>query len=117
MILAVEELRGLIPDLTESDSVLRLKLDAIEKAIKGATNNGFERYMDCDGNIVWPDDIKYGVLELIKWDQQYRAKMGVQSETISRHSVTYAGVSADQMEAGYPAYLMAFLDPYRKARF
>ena len=34
-------------------------------------------------------DVKRGVVNLIKWDLENRPKVGIQSETISRHSVTY----------------------------
>lgn len=67
--------------------------------------------------IVYPDAVKMGALELIKWDIEKRDKIGISSETISRHSVSYASVDGNNTVLGYPAALMGFLKPYMKARF
>lgn len=66
--------------------------------------------------IVYPRDVKMGVVNLVKWEMSMRYKVGVQSETISRHSITYSGMG-DDAEMGYPKELLGFLNPYRKARF
>ena len=67
----------------------------------------------------YPEDIKVGVLELVKYDLENRKKVsaGIQSETISRHSVTYKVPDASDTVKGYPQHLMGFLDLYMKARF
>lgn len=111
MIMSVEELKGLIPSITEDDVTVEFKLKGIEQLVKSITNNDFSRYE------TYPDDIKLGVVNLIKWDSDNRDKLGVASESISRHSVSYSGLTNAESEAGYPASLMRFLDPYRKARF
>ena len=67
--------------------------------------------------VVYPMDIKLGAVNLLKWDMEQRGKVGVASETISRHSVTYVDMTADNTIMGYPASLMGFLRPYCKARF
>lgn len=67
--------------------------------------------------VVYPDDIKMGVVNLIKWDLENRDKVGIQSETISRHSVTYFNMDGDNSSLGYPKSLTGFLKPYMKARF
>lgn len=67
--------------------------------------------------VVYPDDIKMGVVNMIKWDLENRDKVGVQSETISRHSVTYFNMDGDNSIIGYPKSLVGFLKPYKKARF
>jgi hypothetical protein len=67
--------------------------------------------------IVYPDAVKLGVLELIKWDIEKRDKIGISSETISRHSVSYASIDGNNTVMGFPAALMGFLKPYMKARF
>ena len=46
-----------------------------------------------------------------------RDKVGIKSETLSRHSVTYYDQDAGNQVMGYPASLMGFLSPYIKARF
>lgn len=115
MIMTVAELRQFVTT-DETDALLELRLEAIEKMIQGVTNNNFRKYA-VDGVIVYPADIKMGVANLIKWDLDYRNKVGVSSETISRHSVTYIAQDAANTNAGYPAALMGFLKPYHKARF
>ena len=67
--------------------------------------------------IEYPADVKSGALEMLKWDAQYRSKTGIKSETLSRHSVTYADVDANNSVMGYPVSLLGFLKPYVKARF
>lgn len=65
----------------------------------------------------YPMDIKMGVVNLLKWEMERREKVGVSSETISRHSVTYESMTDDNSIMGYPKMLMGFLRPYMKARF
>ena len=115
MILTVEELHKYM-ETDESDEVLEAKLSALEVAIKGHTNNNFNRVLAQNGG-EWPMDIKMGVVNLMKWDDQSRDKVGVSSETISRHSVTYVDMTNDNSIMGYPAALLGFLKPYKKARF
>lgn len=67
--------------------------------------------------VSYPMDVKMGVVNLMKWETDNRDKVGVQSETISRHSVTYTDQTAENTAMGYPASLMGFLRPYMKARF
>lgn len=67
--------------------------------------------------VSYPADIKMGVVNLMKWELENRDKVGVSSETISRHSVTYFNMDGDNAMMGYPKSLMGFLRPYRKARF
>jgi hypothetical protein len=67
--------------------------------------------------IVYPPDVKAGVASMLKWDSENRDKIGVSSETLSRHSVTYADMSGDNSLMGYPVALLGFLKPYMKARF
>ena len=67
--------------------------------------------------IVYPPDVKIGAVNMLKWDLENRPKVGVQSETISRHSVTYYNMDGDNSVMGYPKSLLGFLKPYRKARF
>ena len=67
--------------------------------------------------VKYPMDVKMGVVNLMKWELDNREKVGVASETISRHSVTYVDQTGDNTVMGYPVALMGFLKPYRKARF
>ena len=67
--------------------------------------------------VEYPADVKEGVINLLIWDVQNRGKIGVKSETLSRHSVTYFDLDAFNQVMGYPVSLLGFLTPYVKARF
>lgn len=67
--------------------------------------------------VVYPMDVKVGAANMLKWDIENRDKVGIQSETISRHSVTYFDMGADNSALGFPKSLTGFLKPYMKARF
>lgn len=101
-----------------------LGLNAGLYTIKEATDSTFtvnEDVVDEDNvlvtKVVYPMDVKLGVINMLKWDSENRGKAGIQSETISRHSVTYYDVSGDNFFMGYPKSLLGFLKPYKKARF
>lgn len=66
--------------------------------------------------VSYPADVKLGAARLLQWDLENGDKVGVQSETISRHSVTYFNLDGDNSIMGYPKSLTGFLKPYRKAR-
>ena len=76
---------------------------------------------DCDyimvTKVVYPEDIQEGVINMLKWDLGLRNKVGIKSETISRHSVTYFDMDKSNSLKGYPASLLGFLEDYIKARF
>lgn len=67
--------------------------------------------------VKYPLDVKMGVVNMMEWDLKNRDKVGIQSETISRHSVTYFNMDGDNSTMGYPKSLLGFLKPYMKARF
>ena len=67
--------------------------------------------------VEYPVDVQMGVVNMLKWDLDNREKVGIQSETISRHSVTYFNMDGDNSALGYPKSLTGFLKPYMKARF
>lgn len=112
MIISVEELKKFITT-TEDDAVLEVKLQALESSIKGYTNNDFTRCLTSEGE--YPADIKMGVVNMLKWDAE--KKVGIASETISRHSVTYFNMDGENSVMGYPKSLLGFLKPYIRARF
>ena len=115
MIMTVDELRQFITT-DKTDQELLLMLQALERSIQGKTQNNFRKYM-VDGEIQYPADIKLGVVRLIEWDLTMREKSGIQSESISRHSVTYQAMSGQSADMGYPAHMTAFLRPYMRAVF
>ena len=67
--------------------------------------------------VKYPADIKMGVANLIKWELSNRDKVGVASESISRHSVTYFNMDAANSTMGFPKSLLGFLRPYMRMRF
>lgn len=67
--------------------------------------------------IEYPIDVVMGVVNMLKWEIENREKVGIQSETISRHSVTYFNMDGNNSLMGYPKSLLGFLKPYIKARF
>jgi len=116
MIMTVEEFRGFV-QTDETDQMLALRLNAIERTIQGHTNNNFRKYRTAEGVIEYPADIKLGAINLLKWEMEMRDNTGIASETISRHSVTYQAQDGTNTVNGYPAALMGFLKPYMKAQF
>lgn len=173
MIISVEKLRTLIKT-NESDKLLALKLNGIEKMIRTYTNNNFQNrnirgefsivnniiigplkvkngdtlqisnslfnndslvvvdkllngqiLIDDELNdedkvlvtkVEYPQDVIMGVVNLMNWEVVNRAKVGIKSESISRHSVTYFDLDSNSL-LGYPKSLLNFLDSYKKARF
>ena len=67
--------------------------------------------------IVYPEDVIDCAFNLLEWELKHRDKVGIQSETLSRHSVTYFNMDGDNSIMGYPKSLMGALKPYMKARF
>ena len=115
MIMAVSELRQFITTDIE-DSALEAMLQALELSIHGYTNNNFKRVLQ-NNNGEYPANVKMGVVNLIKWELNCRDKVGVASETISMHSVTYFDMNGDNSLMGYPKSLLGFLRPFKRARF
>ncbi|MGD6877838.1 hypothetical protein [Bacillus infantis] len=96
---------GLYTIKTVEDAVFAVNEDVLEESNVLVTK------------IEYPMDVKMGVVNMIKWDLENREKVGIASETISRHSVTYFNMDGDNSTMGYPKSLLGFLKPYMKARF
>ena len=77
--------------------------------------------------VYYPPDVQIGAIEILKWKLKNelqnsgdKSAAPVASETISRHSVTYASDSTEtnvDVTIGVPAKFTAFLIPHIKARF
>lgn len=75
----------------------------------------------------YPMDVKLGAVNILKWQLKNEAansgdtsKKDIQSETLSRHSVTYATDSTESdiaLDFGVPKKHVAFLKLYKRARF
>lgn len=90
-------------------------------SVSGSTVTVNEDLYDESGvvitKVVYPADIRLGVANMVKWQLDNGDKVGVQSETISRHSITYFNLDGDNSTMGFPKSLLGFLKPYMKARF
>lgn len=64
--------------------------------------------------IKYPADVIQCAVDLYKWKQTMGDKVGVKSETLSRHSVTYEDSATLYM--GYPVGILNGLNLHRKAR-
>lgn len=112
-----------------------IKVGDTVEITKSQVNDGLYVVKELDTNIVrldrpmfqatynlvtkvqYPADIVQGIINLMKWEQTNRDKVGIKSETLSRYSVAYFDQDASNQVMGYPVSLMGFLKPYMKARF
>lgn len=67
--------------------------------------------------VIYPPDVQKGVVDLMIWEKDNRKKVGIKSEELSRHSVTYYDQDSNNQVMGYPVSLLGFLKPYVKPRF
>lgn len=65
--------------------------------------------------VEYPQDIISMVINILKWDEQFGSKMGIQSESIGRHSVSYFSQNDQNSYNGYPIHLFTGLKKYTKA--
>lgn len=64
--------------------------------------------------IEYPADVVACALTMVKWQLSMSDKIGIKSETISRHSVTYEDSASFVL--GYPKAILTALDKHKKAR-
>lgn len=67
--------------------------------------------------VVYPADIRAGVIKLLQYDVKMASKLGVKSETVSRMSTTYYDVNSSESMSGYPSSLLNFVKKYEKMRW
>ena len=106
--------------ITCGDSAIDCGLYTV-KEVDGATFTVNEEVPDLDFadviKVKYGMDVVLGVVEMLRWDLEKRDKMGIKSETISRHSVTYSDATEFNSKLDYPSTLCGFLKPYVKPRF
>ena len=66
--------------------------------------------------VVYPADVIDCAINLLDWEVKYRDKVGIQSETLSRHSTSYFNLDGNNSFMGYPKALLGCLAAYRKCR-
>lgn len=98
-----------------SDGIYEIK--AVEEEFVVLNKPLFDEAEVLVTKVEYPMDVVMGAINMMKWDLENRDKVGIQSETISRHSVTYFNMDGDNSSMGYPKSLLGFLVPYKKARF
>lgn len=65
--------------------------------------------------VEYPQDIVSIVISALRWDEQFGSKIGIQSESIGRHSVSYFAQTDQNSYNGYPINLFTGLKQYVKA--
>ncbi|WP_165006001.1 hypothetical protein [Enterococcus sp. ZJ1668] len=97
-------------------TILSIKDKTIETTVKEPFFDGsfFDAFLT---KIEYPPDIRYGVEELIKYNQQMRTKIGIKSESIARMTITYDDRSTAETVDGFPIAKFNFLNKYKKMRW
>lgn len=70
--------------------------------------------VNCVTKIEYPADVVQCVVDLYQWKMNMGEKVGIKSETLSRHSVTYEDSATLFM--GYPVGILNGLKLHKKAR-
>lgn len=74
---------------------------------------------DCENQLVtkieYPQAVISTVVNILSWDEKYGSKMGIQSESIGRHSVSYFAQSDQNSLGGYPIHLFNPLKQFMMA--
>lgn len=103
-----------------SDSIVNDGLYGIAEIEDGTITVDGELYdfpINLITKVIYPADVKKGVIDMMLWEINNRGKVGIKSETLSRHSVTYYDQDTNNQVMGYPVSILGFLKPYMKARF
>lgn len=124
MILTVAELKQFITT-DKPELALQVMLEGLEELIIKYTNNNFRNRVT--GEPEYPSSVKMAVVEIISWKLRNEAmnadnteRRPIQSETISRHSVTYASDNTENdidVRFGAPKKYTAVFNQYIRARF
>jgi hypothetical protein len=64
--------------------------------------------------VEYPENVVECCINLLDWSITHGSKVGIKSETLSRHSVTYE--DSGTLYDGYPIGILNGLKLYRKAR-
>lgn len=119
-------LNGVSPFLTVGDTVQISQSEVnnglyVVTGLNETTTTVDKELFDVESNLVtkveYPVDVVMGVINLMKWEQTNRGKVGIKQETLSRYSVAYFDQDANNQIMGYPVSLLGFLEIYKKARF
>ena len=74
---------------------------------------------DCENQIVtkieYPQAVISTLVNILSWDEKNGSKMGIQSESIGRHSVSYFSQNDQKSLGGYPIHLFNPLKQFMMA--
>ena len=74
---------------------------------------------DCENQIVtkieYPQAVISTLVNILSWDEKNGSKMGIQSESIGRHSVSYFSQNDQNSLGGYPIHLFNPLKQFMMA--
>ena len=112
------------PTFIEVGDTVEISQSSVNDGLYSVTAVG-EEFMEVDKplkkthyNLVtrinYPADVVQCAVDLFKWKQNMGDKVGVKSETLSRHSVTYEDSATLFM--GYPVGILNGLKLHKKAR-
>ena len=125
------ENKNIIPFSSKLNSYLKVNDTVLIKneyirdlyTIKEINDSGFtlkEDFVDNIYNLIikvnYPFEVIEGALDVLEWDSTMRKKVGIKSESLSRHSITYYDNDSNNTINGYPVSLFGFLNPYKKVR-
>lgn len=74
---------------------------------------------DCENQLVtkieYPKAVISTLVNILSWDEKYGSKMGIQSESVGRHSVSYFSQNDQNSLGGYPIHLFNPLKQFMMA--
>lgn len=102
-----------------NDGVFDIKaVDSANNTITVRMPSDFDSFIDGTYELAtvvlvrYPRDVAYNVLKLMEYEYTTAGKKGLKSETISRLSVTYFDMTANESREGFPASYIEWLDKY-----
>jgi hypothetical protein len=119
-----QKLYGNVPDINVGDTIQITEssfssglfvVEAIEGDMITVNNTLIDESHVLVTKVQYPADVIDCAVELMEWYMNYGGKVGVKSETLSRHSVTYEDSATLFM--GYPVGILNGLKLHVKARF
>ena len=75
----------------------------------------FDNEYNLTTKIEYPEAVISTVVNILSWDEKYGSKMGIQSESIGRHSVSYFQQNEQNSLGGYPIHLFNPLKQFMMA--
>ena len=119
-----KKIRGSVPDLKVGDTIQITEskfnsglfvIDSFEDDSITVDEELFAEDHVLVTKVEYPADVVESVVALMEWSFNFSGKVGIKTETLSRHSVTYEDSATLFM--GYPVGILNGLKLHVKARF